>query len=376
MKRLAIAFGAALAAVVAIAEGETVLEGSFVHKGLTWSYTINGAVVKLIGCSGNNTVAFDAADIPWKFTVGETEYAVTAVGANTFQNYGKMVGALSIPDSVTSFADSSFLYNNITSLTISENVAKLPYAVFKNCKKVKSVIIPSSVTSIENQAFGWCDGMKGGIWLKGPSVASGKYCSLHTGAMNSVPPTVFLAGPMTKTASTTSKHELGYKSNPTKAFVPDNGKWTKTWKSDVTVFWYGKNKELDINIDEAAKTLTATVTTEQMLMNVVASAKHFKEYFNLDTVISVTNHIPASVTITEAMLKDVKLDVPTWYMTFAVKNQAQLDSLLAIFTGPLVIDISGASETINVPKGRRVALLVPEGADFKQAGLGLIFYLR
>ena len=76
------------------------------------------------------------------------------------------------------------------------------------------------------------------------------------------------------------------------------------------------------------------------------------------------------------MAKDVKLDIPSWYMSFSVKSQDQLDNLLENISGPLVIDITEAKEKITVPAGRKVAVMVPDGSTFRSAKSGLIFNLR
>ena len=149
-----------------------------------------------------------------------------------------------------------------------------------------------------------------------------------------------------------------------------------TGNTTVTAILYGEGQELDIAIDETAGTLTATPTTEHALTNVLASAANFKQYFGLDTVISITNDIAASVEITTDMLNDVKLNVPTWYMTFAVKTQTQLNRVLAATTGPIVADITGATEEITPPVGRRVAILAPGGATFNYHKRGLMIMFR
>ena len=227
-----------------------------------------------------------------------------------------------------------------------------------------------------------CDKVKA-LWIKDTAtVASGTqtYTSFNgEGAIArcSLLETV-LFGPNTKWTAASGKsiddtNSLS-KNMTTKLFVPENGYWGGLAKNiaGITVIKYGEGQELEIAIDETAGTLTATPTTEHALTNVLASAANFKQYFGLDTVISITNDIAASVEITTDMLNDVKLNVPTWYMTFAVKTQTQLNRVLAATTGPIVADITGATEEITPPVGRRVAILAPGGATFNYHKRGLI----
>ena len=360
MKKL-IMIGAAVVAVGANADTVTL-------KDMTWTYTPSGQNAELTACSGNNTTAFDAADIPWTFTNNDTEYTVTSVN-NTFKNWEKMTGALSIPDEVTAIG--SFEKCHIASVSFGSGLTRIPKWCFKNADFLGSVVLPSTITEVSQDAFSWCDRLSA-VWIKGPAASSGSYCTVHETAFDGAGVKVFLAGLQTKANDMSSTFNLVDKC---KAFVPANGYWGD-FSSGVMTLRYGAGQELDILIDEQAMTLTATVATENALTNVLASAADFKQYFGLDTVVSITNNIDASVEITEEMLNNATLNVPTWYMAFAVKTQAQLDRVLAATTGPIVADITGATEEITPPVGRRVAILAPGGATFNyhNRGLTISFY--
>ncbi len=71
---------------------------------------------------------------------------------------GNLVTDLVIPDSVTSIND-YVLSNcdNLTSVIIPDSVISIGMSAFSNCDKLTSVIIPDSVTNIEDFAFDDCD---------------------------------------------------------------------------------------------------------------------------------------------------------------------------------------------------------------------------
>ena len=80
----------------------------------------------------------------------------------------------------------------------------------------------------------------------------------------------------------------------------------------------------------------------------------------------------------EDVLQNVTLEAPPWYLTFAVKNQTQLDNVLSAVSAdtPIVIDIQGAGKNqITVPEGRKVAILAKSGWTFgaKPNGLTITF---
>ena len=73
---------------------------------------------------------------------------------------GKLVTALSIPDSVTSIG--SYAFNGctgLTSVTIPDSVTSIGGSAFNGCTGLTSVTIPDSVTSIGYSAFDGCTGL-------------------------------------------------------------------------------------------------------------------------------------------------------------------------------------------------------------------------
>jgi hypothetical protein len=109
------------------------------------------------------------------------------------------------------------------------------------------------------------------------------------------------------------------------------------------------------------------------LQAVLDNAGRFKEYFGLDTRIAVTNTLASTVTLSDDVLQNVTF---VTYVTFAANTQDQLDAIFAAIpvAMPIVVDATGASNTINVPAGRNVAVLVPGGGKYgpKQKGLKII----
>ena len=72
-------------------------------------------------------------------------------------NVGYFVKSINIPSGVTSIDDYAF-YNcsSLQSVNIPSSVTSIGESAFKNCSSLQSVNIPSSVTSIGNNAFYYC----------------------------------------------------------------------------------------------------------------------------------------------------------------------------------------------------------------------------
>ena len=68
--------------------------------------------------------------------------------------------AVSIPNSVTSINDEAFHYcNGLTSVTIPNSVTSIGEFAFSGCNRLTSVTIPKSVNAIGNYAFSGCSGL-------------------------------------------------------------------------------------------------------------------------------------------------------------------------------------------------------------------------
>lgn len=268
-------------------------------------------------------------------------------------------------------------------LKLGTSLTTIPRLAFEDCRFGGSAIVPANVTQVAtDSAYGTFDGNPNleAIWVKGPAtVANQTYTTVYVNkfAANCTSLEMVLIGRNTKGG------RMGNSLGGTAGvdwFEPANGYWEDLTASNIggtnnKVWKYGPNEEFDLEIDDAKMTATFTPTTEAALTNAFVWASSFKTHFGLDTVISITNTIETSSAAAEIMeeaLENVTLNAPSWYLTFQVKTQAQLNRVLAAVSGPIVADITGATEEIVVPEGRRVAILVPGGATFNYHKRGLI----
>lgn len=79
---------------------------------------------------------------------------VTSIGTEAFSEC-KILKSVIIPSSVTSIDEKAFYQSTLTSITIPDSVMSIGASAFCSCKRLKDVTIPNSVTSIGQYAFGW-----------------------------------------------------------------------------------------------------------------------------------------------------------------------------------------------------------------------------
>lgn len=87
-------------------------------------------------------------------------YQVTRIAARAFKDCKKITSVV-IPDTITCIDDFTF-YNctNLKSVTIPDSVTSIGLGAFKNCKKLASITIPKKVTSIASNAFRDCKSLE------------------------------------------------------------------------------------------------------------------------------------------------------------------------------------------------------------------------
>ncbi len=84
--------------------------------------------------------------------------SVTNIGGYAFRS--SALKSLVIPSSIASIKESSFDWcNNLASVTISNGVKSISNSAFSGCSGLTSIIIPDSVTSIDRSAFSGCSGL-------------------------------------------------------------------------------------------------------------------------------------------------------------------------------------------------------------------------
>ena len=92
--------------------------------------------------------------IPESVTYNETTYSVTSIGIRAFYNC-KKVTSVTIPNSVTSIGNYAFQDCSITSVTIPNSVTSIGNYALSWCS-ITSITIPNSVTSIGDYCFYYC----------------------------------------------------------------------------------------------------------------------------------------------------------------------------------------------------------------------------
>ena len=84
---------------------------------------------------------------------------MTKIGYKTF--FGASLKSITLHENLREIGESAFEYCKFTSIDIPDGVTSIGYRAFYNCKEMKSVYIPESVTDIGAGAFGYYPGSYG-----------------------------------------------------------------------------------------------------------------------------------------------------------------------------------------------------------------------
>lgn len=84
---------------------------------------------------------------------------VTTIGHAAFFN--SAVTSVTIPDSVTSISDDAFGFcSQLTNISIPNSVTYIGFSAFNSCTSLKSITLPSSLSTIQSYAFYNCGNLK------------------------------------------------------------------------------------------------------------------------------------------------------------------------------------------------------------------------
>ena len=79
---------------------------------------------------------------------------------SSFDDSGKDIHSVVIPDSVIEIGDHAFCFTGLTKVTIPEGVRKIGSSAFWKCSNLTSIDIPNSVLEIGTNAFSYCSSVE------------------------------------------------------------------------------------------------------------------------------------------------------------------------------------------------------------------------
>ena len=355
----------AASAVVAMTAGAAVVStGTYTTNGVAWTWSVDssGGVqsYRLGGGSASPAMptdtVLDASLIPWGYIDDGGIYRVVdTISSYAFRDCKGLAGNLVVPSTVRLVGTSSFTRTGITRAIVNatqDGSTIIGQQAFFGCGSLKGVLLNGSGNVNMYQPFYGAAALK--LVVFGPRIVR---------ANNSTSPFFNVNG-----------CRIFYSASQTSWDAESN------WNNNE-VIKYGAGQDFDMEFSDTENVVTVYPTTETAVTNALAWAPLFKDALGYDMKIAITNRIEVSqsLEITESMLQSVTLETPPWYLTFAVKNQEQLDNVLEAVSvdTPIIIDIDGIGKNaVTVPAGRKVAILAKEGWEFgsRRYGLVISFY--
>ena len=111
--------------------------------------------VEVVGSYTNYATHFT---IPQTVIHGAAAYEVIRIGDEAFDNH-KTIAVIELPNSITSIGYKAFYNSTLQEIVIPESVTDIEESAFGSCSKLTSVTIGDGVTSIGNNAFGSCSSL-------------------------------------------------------------------------------------------------------------------------------------------------------------------------------------------------------------------------
>lgn len=117
----------------------------------TFKFLGSSALTKFNGTTFSNDPELESFEIP---------SGVTEIGRNTFQNTPKLTTVtFKEPASITTIGANAFASSGITSIELPSTVTTIKQQAFDNCTNLATINIPASVTSIETGTFNMCENL-------------------------------------------------------------------------------------------------------------------------------------------------------------------------------------------------------------------------
>ena len=127
------------------------------------TYEVTGADTVSVTKKGDGTLYTGDITIPETVSDGTTSYSVTAIGNDAFRSCVDL-GAVTVPSSVKTIGQTAFGYigspmnmgKNTFSITLNEGLETIGAEAFIGSRKLKSIHIPASVTTLGTKIFQNC----------------------------------------------------------------------------------------------------------------------------------------------------------------------------------------------------------------------------
>lgn len=152
-------------------DDESAVRNFIVRLDLTnWDWgTITGATFTITVTAPSRDFTFDATTGTIKKYNGNDAVVnipseingtpVTTIGNAAFRD--SSVTSVTIPDSVTSISDDAFGFcSQLTNISIPNSVTYIGFSAFNSCTSLKSITLPSSLSTIQSYAFYNCGNLK------------------------------------------------------------------------------------------------------------------------------------------------------------------------------------------------------------------------
>lgn len=133
-------------------------------NGVTWKFTVSGSDAKIIGSVQTKSELTGALNVPETLEANGTTYTVRSITG--FRYYGNLT-SLTLPSTLTAIEDYAFGgCSGLTgTLTIPSQVEKIGGWAFDETNFTGDLVIPNSVTSIGSFAFNDCRKLNGTLTL-------------------------------------------------------------------------------------------------------------------------------------------------------------------------------------------------------------------